>query len=33
MNWNNIIDWDKAEKNYDIAINYLNTAKVNWFYL
>jgi Fe-Mn family superoxide dismutase len=29
MNWNNIIDWDKAEKNYDIAINYLNTAKVN----
>ena len=29
MNWQNIIDWDKAGKNYNIAINYLNTAKTN----
>ncbi|MDD2377149.1 MAG: superoxide dismutase [Clostridia bacterium] len=29
INWYNIIDWDKSEKNYDIAINYLNTTKIN----
>lgn len=29
VNWNNIIDWDKAEKNYDIAMNYLNNVKHN----
>lgn len=28
-NWNNLIDWDKAEKNYNNAINYYNTLKVN----
>ena len=26
-NWNSIIDWDKAEKNYEVAINYLNNPK------
>jgi len=29
LNWYNIIDWDKSEKNYDIAINYLNSVKTN----
>lgn len=28
-NWFNVIDWHKAEKNYNIAIDYLNTSKVN----
>lgn len=28
-NWYKLIDWDKAEKNYNVAINYLNTYKVN----
>lgn len=28
-NWNKLIDWDKAEKNYNVAINYLNTHKAN----
>lgn len=26
-NWNNIINWDKAERNYNFAINYLNNMK------
>ena len=29
MNWHNIIDWDKSEKNYNNALNYLNTSKIN----
>jgi superoxide dismutase, Fe-Mn family len=29
MKWYNIIDWDKSEKNYDIAMNFLNTLKNN----
>ncbi|MDF2865397.1 MAG: superoxide dismutase [Clostridia bacterium] len=28
-NWSNLIDWEKAEKNYDIAMKYLNTSKLN----
>jgi len=28
-NWQNLIDWQKSEKNYDNAINYLNTNKIN----
>lgn len=26
-NWHNIIDWNKAERNYGVAINYLNNSK------
>ncbi len=26
-NWNNIIDWNKAERNYTVAMNYLNNSK------
>ncbi len=28
-NWFNVVDWNKADKKYNIAIDYLNTSKVN----